>query len=59
MYVIHTIESAAATSSELIGEQAESVTEVSNVGGELSEIAKKLKREFETVFKAIQHTDMG
>jgi methyl-accepting chemotaxis protein len=59
MYVIHTIESTAATSSELIGEQTESVTEVSDVGNELSGIAKKLTREFDTVFKAIQHTDMG
>jgi methyl-accepting chemotaxis protein len=59
MYVIHTIENTAATSSELIGEQNESVTVVSNVGNELSDIAKKLTRECDTVFKAIQHTDMG
>jgi len=59
MYVIHTIEGAAVTSSELIGEQNKSVTEVSNVGNELSEIAKTLTSEFDTVFNAIQHIDMG
>ncbi|MDR0495723.1 MAG: methyl-accepting chemotaxis protein [Treponema sp.] len=59
MSEIQTIESASATSSDLIGEQHKSVIEVSNVGSELHEIAKDLTREFETVFKAIQHQDMG
>jgi methyl-accepting chemotaxis protein len=59
MYVIHAIESTAATSSELVGEQNKLVTDVSNTGNELSEIAKKLTGEFDTVFRAIQHTDMG
>jgi len=59
MNVIHTIESAATTSSEHIEKQNESVKEISNVGNELSKIAKELAHEFEKVFKAIQHTDMG
>jgi PAS domain S-box-containing protein len=59
MNVIHTIESAAASSSEHIMEQNESVTEISNVGNELSKIAKELTHEFEKVFKAIKHKNMG
>jgi chromosome segregation ATPase len=59
MIVLHTIENAAHTSSDLIKEQHGSVTEVSNVGNELSKIAKELKQEFDTVVNAIRHTDMG
>jgi methyl-accepting chemotaxis protein len=59
MNVIHTIESAATTSTELLRDQNKSVAEVSNVGNELSEIAKNLTHEFDVVFKAIQHMDMG
>ncbi|MDR2924646.1 MAG: methyl-accepting chemotaxis protein [Azoarcus sp.] len=59
MSMIQTIESTAGTTSEVIEEQNSSVTEVSNVGHELSEIAKKLTHEFDVVFKAIQHVDMG
>jgi methyl-accepting chemotaxis protein len=59
MRIINSIEHTATTTARLTGEQNESVTVVSNVGHELSEIAKKLTLEFDRVFKAIQHTDMG
>ena len=59
MALIRTIEDAATVSSHHIGEQNKSVTEVSNVGKELADIAKELTLEFDTVFKAIQHADMG
>jgi PAS domain S-box-containing protein len=59
MNVIRTVESAATTSSKHVEEQNESVTEISNVGNELYKIAKELTHEFDKVFKAIQHTDMG
>jgi hypothetical protein len=59
MHTINSIENATTASSQLIGEQVESIAVVSNVGHELSEIAKKLTLEFDRVFKAIQHTDMG
>jgi PAS domain S-box-containing protein len=59
MSFIDKIEQIATTTSQLVGEQNESVTEVSNIGHQLSEIAKKLTLDFDKVFKAIQHTDMG
>jgi methyl-accepting chemotaxis protein len=59
MYTIDIIETATVNTSRLIGEQNESVEDVSSISNELSEIAKKLTREFEVVFNAIQHTDMG
>jgi methyl-accepting chemotaxis protein len=59
MQIINSIEQTAATTAQLTGEQNESVTVVGNVGQELSEIAKTLTLEFDRVFKAIQHTDMG
>jgi hypothetical protein len=59
MQVIHSIENTSTITSQLIGEQNESVDAVSNVGQEFSEIAKKLTVEFDRVFNAIQHKDMG
>jgi PAS domain S-box-containing protein len=59
MHTIDIIEAATANTSRLIGEQNESVEDVSSISNELSEIAKKLTKEFEIVFNAIQHTDMG
>jgi methyl-accepting chemotaxis protein len=59
MQIINSIENTSITTSQLIGEQNESVRAVSNVGLEFNEIAKKLTVEFDRVFKAIQHQDMG
>ena len=59
MHTISAIETATAITSQLIAEQNESVVDVSSISHELSEIAKKLTQEFDVVFKAIQHTDMG
>jgi uncharacterized protein YoxC len=59
MQVIKSIENTASTTSQLIGEQNEYVALVSDVGHEFSEIAKKLTLEFDRVFQAIQHQDMG
>jgi methyl-accepting chemotaxis protein len=59
MQIIERIENTSAVTAQLVGEQDESVAVVSSVGHEFSEIAKKLTLEFEKVFKAIQHQDMG
>jgi methyl-accepting chemotaxis protein len=59
LHIINSIENTTAVTSQLLGEQNESVAVVSNVGHDLSEIAKKLTLEFDRVFKAIQHQDMG
>jgi len=59
MLTISDIETAAAVTSQLIGEQNESVVDVSSISHQLSDIAKKLTHEFDAVFKAIQHKDMG
>jgi methyl-accepting chemotaxis protein len=59
MNTIGTIDTATAVTSRLIGEQNESVADVSSISNELSDIAKKLTLEFEIVFNAIQHTDIG
>jgi PAS domain S-box-containing protein len=56
MNMIHTIESTAGATSEMIGEQHKYVSNVSNVGNELSAIAKKLSSE---VMKVVQYTNMG
>ncbi len=55
MNMIHTIESTAGTTSEMIGAQNQYVSDVSNVGNELSAIAKQLTKE---VYKIINHTNM-
>jgi PAS domain S-box-containing protein len=57
--ILTTIENAASTTSALGDEQNISVEEMSRTGKELSEIAQHLTREFDRVFKAIQHQDMG
>jgi PAS domain S-box-containing protein len=59
MSFINKIERIATTTSQLVGEQNESVTEVSSIGQQLSEIAKELTLDFEKVFQALQHKDMG
>jgi PAS domain S-box-containing protein len=59
MKTIGVIETATAVTTGLIGEQNESVADVSSISNELSDIARKLTLEFEKVFNAIQHTDMG
>jgi PAS domain S-box-containing protein len=59
MSFINIIEKTAFTTSQLVGEQKESIKEVHNIGQELSEIAKKLTLEFDRIINAIKHTDMG
>jgi hypothetical protein len=59
MSFINIIEKTASTTSQLVGEQKESINEVHNIGQELSEIAKELTFEFDRIIKAIKHTDMG
>jgi methyl-accepting chemotaxis protein len=59
MYMFKEIESAASLTSDAVSEQHNSVKEVSNMSDSLNGIAKKLTREFDSVIKAIQHTDMG
>jgi PAS domain S-box-containing protein len=59
MGTIGSIEDAVNTAGQLGAEQTTSVTAVSKDSKELSEIAKKLTVEFDRVFNAIQHTNMG
>ena len=57
--ILDTIESAASSTSRLGNEQISLVTEMTNVGKDLSSISETLSKEFERVFAAIQHQDMG
>lgn len=54
-----TIENAATTTSRLGEEQSASVTEANKAGNNLAQISKNLTNEFDRIFKAIQHADMG
>jgi hypothetical protein len=53
------VDKTASVTSQLVGEQKESVEEVHSIGQELHEIAKELTIEFENIINAIKHTDMG
>jgi PAS domain S-box-containing protein len=57
--IMNVIENAAAATSKFGDEQSITVIEVDKIGNELSEIAEKLRQEFEIVFKAMQRADMG
>jgi methyl-accepting chemotaxis protein len=57
--IMSTIENAATATSQLGKEQSATVIEVEKVGKKLSDIAEHLSHEFDTVFKAVQRTDMG
>jgi len=57
--IINHVESAANDTSQLSEEQNSSITDVDEVGNELSMIAESLTTEFNKIFKAIVRTDMG
>jgi methyl-accepting chemotaxis protein len=57
--VMKTTESASAITSELIEQKNKSLLEMNQVSNDMQEISKQLALEFDRVFKAIQHQDMG
>jgi methyl-accepting chemotaxis protein len=57
--IMDVIENLATATSKFGDEQSVTVDEVDKIGKELSEIAEKLRQEFEIVFKAMHRTDMG
>jgi methyl-accepting chemotaxis protein len=57
--VMRTTESASMDTSVLIEQKNKSLKEMNQVSNDMHSIAKELTREFDRVFKAIQHQDMG
>jgi len=56
---LNIIKNLAVNAGELGGEQESSIAKANKVSQNLASIVENLTKEFEQVFKAIQHTDMG